>query len=208
MSGPQITVLITLTGRDRPGVTSRLFSVLAGHELNVIDVEQVVIRGRLVLGVLLSGDDAPDLTAIHRQVAAVAADLDLDLEITTGSGEPPRRRGSLHVTVLGSPLAPAAIAAIAGRIAASGANIDRIGRLAHRPVTCIEFEVSGADPDGLRAALARESLDQGADVAVQRGGLHRRAMRLIVLDVDSTLIRGEVIDLLAAGPAAPGRSPR
>ena len=45
MSGPQITLLITLTGRDRPGVTSRLFSVLAGHELNVIDVEQVVIRG-------------------------------------------------------------------------------------------------------------------------------------------------------------------
>ena len=60
--------------------------------------------------------------------------------------------------MLGSPLAPAAIAAIAGRIAASGANIDRIGRLAHRPVTCIEFEVSGADPDGLRAALARESV--------------------------------------------------
>ena len=140
----------------------------------------------------------PDLTAIHRQVAAVAADLDLEAEITTGAGEPPRRRGSLHVTVLGDALAPAAIAAIAGRIAASGANIDRIGRLAHRPVTCIEFEVSGADPDALRAALARESLDQRADVAVQRGGLHRRAMRLIVMDVDSTLISGEAIDLLAA----------
>ena len=113
----------------------------------------------------------PDLTAIHRQVAAVAADLDLDLEITTGSGEPaPRRRGSLHVTVLGSPLAPAAIAAIAGRIAASGANIDRIGRLAHRPVTCIEFEVSGADPDGLRAALAREYPGPG-------GGCGRAARR-------------------------------
>ena len=66
MNQSRTTLLITLTGRDRPGVTSRLFSVLAGHELNVIDVEQVVIRGRLVLGVLLSGDDAPDLTAIHR----------------------------------------------------------------------------------------------------------------------------------------------
>ena len=65
-------------------------------------------------------------------------------------------------------------------------------------VTCIEFEVSGADPDALRGALARASLDQRADVAVQRGGLHRRAMRLIVMDVDSTLIRGEAIDLLAA----------
>jgi phosphoserine phosphatase len=159
MSGPQITLLITLTGRDRPGVTSRLFSVLAAYELSVIDIEQVVIRGRLVLGVLLSCDDAPDLTAIHRRVGAVAADLGLDAEITTGSGERPRPRGSLHVTVLGTPLAPAAIAAIAGRIAASGANIDRIGRLAHRPVTCIEFEVSGADPDALRGALARLAED-------------------------------------------------
>ncbi|HEY7147065.1 MAG TPA: phosphoserine phosphatase SerB [Streptosporangiaceae bacterium] len=198
MPGPAITLLVTLTGRDRPGVTSRLFSVLAAHQLSVIDVEQVVIRGRLVLGVLLSCASAPDLTAIHREVTAVAADLDLEAEITAGSGEGPRRRGSLHVTVLGSQLAPAAIAAIAGRIAANGANIDRIGRLASRPVTCIELEVSGASPAALRAALARESVQQRVDIAVQRGGLHRRALRLVVMDVDSTLVRDEAIDLLAA----------
>jgi phosphoserine phosphatase len=115
-----------------------------------------------------------------------------------GSGESSRRRGQLHVTVLGNPLLPAAVAAIAGRIAANGANIDRIDRLADRPVTCIEMDVSGADPDVLRTTLTRESVAQGVDVAVQRGGLHRRAMRLIVMDVDSTLIDGEVIDLLAA----------
>ena len=85
MSTPQMTLLITVTGRDRPGVTSRLFSVLAAHELSVLDVEQVVIRGRLVLGVLLACGTAPDLTAIHRQVAALAADLGLDAEITAGS---------------------------------------------------------------------------------------------------------------------------
>jgi phosphoserine phosphatase len=198
MTDPQTTLLVTVTGRDRPGVTSRLFSVLAAHELSVLDVEQVVIRGRLVLGVLLSCGSAPDLTAIHRQVTTVAADLGLDAEITAGSAEPARRRGSLHVTVLGSLLAPAAIAAIAGRIAASGANIDRISRLAHRPVTCIEFDISGADPASLRAALARESVEQGVDIAVQRGGLHRRAMRLVVMDVDSTLVSGEAIDVLAA----------
>jgi phosphoserine phosphatase len=204
MATSQMTLLITVTGRDRPGVTSRLFSVLAAHQLSVLDVEQVVIRGRLVLGVLLSCGDAPDLTAIHRQVAAVAADLGLEAEITAGSAEPALRRGSLHVTVLGSMLAPAAIAAIAGRIAANGANIDRISRLAHRPVTCIEFDISGADPATLRTALASESVERGVDVAVQRGGLHRRAMRLVVMDVDSTLVSGEAIDLLAvrAGCAA------
>jgi phosphoserine phosphatase len=199
MADSQTTLLVTLTGRDRPGVTSRLFGVLAAHELTVLDVEQVVIRGRLVLGVLLACGAAPDLTAIHRQVADLAADLGMDVEITMGSGErPPRRRGSLHVTVLGSPLTPGVVAAIAGRIAATGANIDRIGRLAQRPVTCIEFDVSGAEPVTLRATLAKESVQLGVDVAVQRGGLHRRAMRLVVMDVDSTLVQDEAIELLAA----------
>ena len=198
MSGPPTTLLVTLTGRDRPGVTSRLFAVLAGHDLTVIDVEQVVIRGRLVLGVLLASDACPDLTAIHRQITSLAADLDMDVEITMGSGEPAQRlRGRLHVTVIGRPLLPSAVAAIAGRIAAHGANIDRIGRLASRPVTCVEFEVSGADPASLRAALGRESVDLGVDVAVQRAGLHRRAMRLVLMDVDSTLLRDEAIELLA-----------
>ncbi|HEY4854187.1 MAG TPA: phosphoserine phosphatase SerB [Streptosporangiaceae bacterium] len=198
MDSPQTTLLVTLTGRDRPGVTARLFTALTSHELSVIDIEQVVIRGKLVLGVLLACERDPDLTAIHRGVRAVAADMGLDAEITMGSGEPPRRRGQLHVTVMGRPLTPAAIAAIAGQIAVGGANIDRMDRLADRPVTCIELDVSGADPDALRTALARESAAQGVDVAVQRGGLHRRAMRLVVMDVDSTLITGEVIDLLAA----------
>jgi phosphoserine phosphatase len=199
MSGPPTTLLVTLTGRDRPGVTSRLFSALAAHHLTVIDVEQVVIRGRLVLGALLAGEGSPDLTAIHQQITSLAADLGMDVEITMGSGEPAQRlRGKLHVTLLGRPLLPSAVAAIAGRIAAHGANIDRIGRLASRPVTCIEFEVSGADPASLRAALGRESVDLGVDVAVQRAGLHRRAMRLVLMDVDSTLLRDEAIELLAA----------
>jgi phosphoserine phosphatase len=196
MSGPQTTVLVTLTGRDRPGVTSRLFTALSAHDLTVLDVEQVVIRGRLVLGVLLACGDLPDLTAIHQQVTALAADMGMDVEITLGSGEsPPRSRGRLHVTVLGQPLLPSAIASIAGRIAASGANIDSIGRLAHRPVTCIEFDVSGAEPTGLRTTLAQDSVALGVDIAVQRGGLHRRAMRLVVMDVDSTLLQDEAIRL-------------
>jgi phosphoserine phosphatase len=204
MNTPRTSLLITLTGRDRPGVTSRLFAILAGHPLSVLDVEQVVIRGRLVLGVLLGCDSPPDLTGIHAAVSALAGDLGLDAEITMGSaasgvsGDPAVRGGRLHVTLLGSPLAPAAITAIAGRIAASGANIDRIGRLAQQPVTCIEMDVSGGDPAMLRADLARAAVEHGIDVAVQRGGLHRRALRLIVMDVDSTLIQDEVIDLLAA----------
>ncbi|RAY14851.1 phosphoserine phosphatase SerB [Actinomadura craniellae] len=195
---PQRTLLVTLTGRDRPGVTSRLFAALAAFPLDVVDVEQVVIRGRLVLGVLVSCPDGVDVGAVWAAAETVAADLGMEIELSTGrEKDVPRRRGTLHVTVLGNPLHPAALAGIAGRIAAAGANIDRIGRLAHYPVTCIELDVSGADPAALRAALAAEAVEQQVDVAVQRGGLLRRAKRLIVMDVDSTLITGEVIELLA-----------
>jgi phosphoserine phosphatase len=149
--------------------------------------------------VLVGCDTAPDLTGIHTAVLALAADLGLEAEITTGSGssESASRGSVLHVTLLGSPLAPAAVSGIAGQIAARGANIDRIGRLAQQPVTCIELDVSGGDPAMLREDLARAAVEHGIDVAVQRGGLHRRALRLIVMDVDSTLVQGEVIDLLA-----------
>jgi phosphoserine phosphatase len=195
---PQRTLLITLTGRDRPGVTSRLFTTLSRFAITVVDVEQVVIRGRLILGVLVAYDTGTDIGQVWSAAEEVAADLDMEIELSTGREKrTPRRRGRLHVTVLGSPLLPAAMAGMAGRIAAYGANIDRIERLAAHPVTCIELEVSGADPDGLRAALAAEAVEQQVDVAVQRAGLYRKAKRLIVMDVDSTLIQGEVIELLA-----------
>ncbi len=90
------------------------------------------------------------------------------------------------------------MAAVAGRIADCGANIDRIERMARYPVTAIDLHVSGADPDRLRALLSVEASTQGFDIAVQPASLLRRAMRLIVIDVDSTLIQGEVIELLAA----------
>ena len=109
MNQPRTTLLITLTGRDRPGVTARLFGALARFPLSVADIEQVTIRGRLVLGVLVSCTEPPDLTAIYGAVSDLAADLGLEAEITTGSAESPSRagsarvRGRLHVTVLGSP---------------------------------------------------------------------------------------------------------
>src|ERR1700730_309984 len=110
MTTPGTTVLITLTGRDRPGVTSRLVGLLAAYPLAVLDIEQVVIRGRLVLGVLLDCEAPPDLTGIHAAVSALATELGLEAEITTGSrraGQSPARGGRLNVTLLGSPLTPA-----------------------------------------------------------------------------------------------------
>jgi phosphoserine phosphatase len=191
------TLLVSLTGPDRPGVTSRLFQACDKAGVTVLDIEQVVLRGRLVLGVLLTAPrhDAALVGAIQD----AAAELGMDVDLTRGHGDNrPRREGRLHVTVLGAPLRPAAVAAIAGRIADTGANIDRIVRMARYPVTAIDLDVSGAAAsDSLRRTLAIEAARQQVDVAVQPAGIHRHAQRLVVLDVDSTVIQGEVIEMLA-----------
>jgi phosphoserine phosphatase len=104
----------------------------------------------------------------------------------------------LHVTVLGAPLRPAAVAAVARQVAAQGANIDRIRRISRWPVTTVEFDVSGGEVASLRRAVSAEAALLGVDVAVSPAGLARRGRRLVVMDVDSTLIQDEVIELLAA----------
>jgi phosphoserine phosphatase len=191
------TLLITLTGKDRPGVTSLVFSTLAAYAVEVIDIEQIVLRRRLILGLLVS---APrDWKSLRDALEKVATELEMSVEVDRGSGDNRSRpEGRSHVTVLGTPLRSAAVAAIAGRIADIGANIDRIERMARYPVTAIDLHVSGAEPEKLRAVLAEEAARQHVDVAVQSANLMRRGMRLIVMDVDSTLIQGEVIEMLAA----------
>lgn len=196
------TLLVTVFGADRPGVTAALFEQITqfesrtGYTARVADVEQIVLRGRLVLGVLVTApeDRAEFRIALHRWAAA----WKLDVEITEGRGDNRMRRaGRSRVTVLGAPLTAIALESVAGRIAETGGNIDRIVRLAKYPVTAIELDISGVDPAQLRGELAAAAAEAGVDIAVQRAGLARRAKHLVVMDVDSTLIQDEVIELLA-----------
>ena len=194
---PPKTLLITLTGKDRPGVTSTVFTTLAAFGVTVLDIEQIVLRRRLVLGVLVTVPR--DWKALRTALERVGDDLEMQVDVDRGTGDNRNRpEGRSHVTVLGMPLKPAAVAAIAGRIADTGANIDRIERMARYPVTAIEMHVSGTDPDRLRVTLAEEAAAQSVDVAVQPANLLRHGMRLIVMDVDSTLVQGEVIEMLAS----------
>lgn len=192
------TLLATLAGDDRPGVTRALFATLAHHPVTVLDVEQLVVRGRLVLAFLLGDVDSGDEEHLTQSLTQCATRLGLELSVSVGA-EPDdeRRRNRVHVTVMGAPLRPESMASIAGAIADHGGNIDRIRRIASYPVTAIIFESSGASVADLREPLAIVAAQTGCDVAVQRQELDRRGQHLVVMDVDSTLIQNEVIDLLA-----------
>ena len=197
------TLLVTLNGPDRPGVTKALFEAASTVGADVLDLEQVVVRGHLALSVLLS--PGRDENVLVDRLTRAGSELGMRVDLEVGRGDnAPRRTGRAAVVVMGAPLATHHVAAVAAAIAEHGANIDRIRRLSRYPVTTVEMDVSGADVNDLRHDLAMVSHRVGADIAVAPAGLARRGGRLVVMDVDSTLIQDEVIELLAehAGRAA------
>ncbi len=195
------TGLILISGVDAPGVTQALFAALDPFSITILDIEQVVIRGRLILTTLISLDPA-HAQAIETDLLDATSKLGLDLAIDFSDqpkGE--SRNSNLHVVVLSENLRPGGIGALASKIAEQGGNIDRIHRTASYPLTAIEFEVSlNLDDDKLKIVqreLAEIAQNSGIDIAVEQSGLVRRAKRIVLLDMDSTLIQQEVIDLLA-----------
>jgi phosphoserine phosphatase len=200
-AGAAVSILITVTGVDQPGVTSALFDVLSRHEVELLNVEQVVIRGRLTLGVLVTcREDVAGNPALRDDVERAIHDVGLAVSIERSEDSPIMRQPSTHtIVVLGRPITARAFSAVASELAALGVNIDSIRGVSDYPVTGLELWVS-APPDkdrDLSAALARVATDERVDVAVEDTTLERRAKRLIVFDVDSTLIQQEVIEMLA-----------
>jgi len=199
-SAEQFTGLILLTGVDKPGITSQLFETLAPFSVAILDIEQVVIRDRLILTVLI-GLDPNHAEAVESDLAAIQEGLGVDIACSfseVGEVSIQAKSDLLHVVLLAPKIPPKVIAAVAAAIAEEKANIERIFRTASYPVTAIEFVLSGGVEDELRTALANVAAQESLDISVQRGGLMRHAKRLVVMDVDSTLIQQEVIELLAA----------
>nr|WP_090273516.1 phosphoserine phosphatase SerB [Mycolicibacterium komanii]CRL66438.1 phosphoserine phosphatase [Mycolicibacterium komanii] len=201
-SRERASLLITVTGRDQPGVTSALFEVLSRHQVELLNVEQVVIRGRLTLGVLVScSTEVAGSSELRDAVTAAIRDVGLDVTIERSDGEPVMREPSTHsIVVLGRPITAEEFGVVARELARLEVNIDTIRGVSDYPVTGLELRVSvpsRAVFEELQQALARVAVAEEIDVAIEDYSLTRRAKRLIVFDVDSTLIQGEVIEMLA-----------
>ncbi|WP_395312102.1 phosphoserine phosphatase SerB [Mycobacterium sp. AMU20-3851] len=201
------SLLITVTGVDQPGVTSALFEVLSRHRVELLNVEQVVVRGRLTLGVLVSVDTrVADGEEFADEVRAAIHGVGLDVSIERSDDKPVMHEPSTHtIVVLGRPITAEAFGVVAHEVAALGVNIDFIRGVSDYPVTGLELRVSvppGAAYAQLQNTMARTAVALGVDIALEDYSLSRRTKRLIVFDVDSTLIQGEVIEMLASHAGA------
>jgi phosphoserine phosphatase len=188
------TVLVRVSALDRPGITAGLMRVLEAGSANLLDVEQIVVRGRLTLDILI---DIPPGNTIIKDLLFYGWENDFRLDFEVVEDAPSEYRTRSAVTVIGREVGPSVFGAVAAAIASGNGNIDRIFRLSRYPVIAYELAITDGDIDVMRRALVDVAAANPVDIAIQAEGLHRRARRLVVLDVDSTLIQNEMIDLLA-----------
>jgi phosphoserine phosphatase len=188
------TILVAVHGPDHPGISAGLMDVLTSTSAEIYDVEQIVVRGRLTLNVLIGVEGQ---TATIRDLLLFGWEQRLHVEFEVVDPLPTPTKTMTVVTVLGERIGPEDFGVVARSIAEGGGNIERIFRLSRYPVVSYELAVSNGDIDKIREQLIVAAAERPIDIAIQPEGLERRAKRLVVMDVDSTLIENEVINLLA-----------
>lgn len=198
-------VLVTVTGRDAPGITSELTGVLAQGNVTILDIGQAVIHHLLSLSILFEMDakEIAHKTTI-KDLLFKATELGLKLDFKVVTSEELMMEGKLAakayryaVTLIADRISAQTLHQVTRILARHQVNIDVIERLSEGQFSSVEMLVSALQqPD--RSALKKELLavarTQGVDIALQAEGLFRRAKRLVVMDLDSTLIQSEVID--------------
>ena len=207
-------ILISISGHDKPGVTSALTGILGTFDCTILDIGQSDIHHRLSLGILfkttnsLSGE-------IMKELFFKATEMGVNINYTPIAIDDYRQWVSMQgknryiITILGREITAKQISAISGIVAQQGLNIDDIKRLTGRiPIvhegntpqrSCIEFSVRGnpIDKEAMQTEFMRLSNELGFDVSLQEDNMYRRCRRLICFDMDSTLIQTECIDELA-----------
>ncbi len=206
-------VLINVSGRDKPGMTSEITGIMGRYDVRILDIGQAVIHDYLTWGILVEIPDESHASPVIRELLFRLHALDLQVRFAPITKEEyvqwagGRNRACYIVTLLSRNIKAEQIARVSEITARHGLNIDNISRLSARPslnasenrIACVEFSVRGtpSDPEALRSDFLRIAGEMNVDIAFQEDSIFRRNRRLVVFDMDSTLIEAEVIDELA-----------
>ena len=206
-------ILITINGTDRPGVTAALTEILARNNAAILDIGQADIHNHLSLGILFQSTEG-NSGNILKELLFKSYELDVNIRFNPISEKEYNEWVGLQgknryiITILGRKLTAKQIAGVSRVVAEQGMNIDDIKRLTGRipldenartPKASVEFSVRGTprDKDRMKAEFMKLSTELEMDISFQEDSMYRRMRRLICFDMDSTLIKTEVIDELA-----------
>jgi phosphoserine phosphatase len=200
--------LLKISGHDSLGITSELTGILANRKARVIDIAQAVIAGLLSLSILFETSSQDDEKQLVTELKKRAQELGLVIECKTlneaKANAPQESLSHYAVTLIADSVSAEALHGVTQALAKRKFNIDTIKRLSEGSFGCVEMIVStkaSKDQEQFTEKMKKELLSVakklGVDIALQAEGLYRRAKRLVVFDMDSTLIQSEVIDELA-----------
>ena len=197
---PFYTGLILVSGEDRPGITENLMRTLSQFAVTINDIQQIVIRGRLILTILINLDEAHS-KAIAEELNTLQNELQADIAVDFSFyQEVNRPQDLLRVIIIGKEIRPISLALVAAEVTKLGGNIDDIRRLSSAPIIALELFLSlpNSDIKQVQSALSKVAVANRIDLSVQLGGSASQLKRVVLLDMDSTLIEEEVIDILAS----------
>lgn len=207
-------ILLNISGPDKTGITASLTEILAKYDAKILDIGQADIHHTLSLGILIKTDSRRS-GEILKELLFKTRDLNVHVQFDLVSEEDYNewvgRQGKDRyiVTVLGREITARQLAEVTKIITEQGLNIETIVRLTGRmpldeseqPLTkgCIEMTVRGTPRDivKMQADFMHLTSSLNFDISFQEDTMYRRSRRLICFDMDSTLIRTEVIDELA-----------
>ncbi len=207
-------ILINVTGEDKPGLTASLTNILARYKVPILDIGQAVIHDYLSLGILVEIPPEFKSSSILKDVLFAAHRLGIQIRFSPieenlyENWVAQQGKERRIITLLGRRITAEQLSKVAAAIAKNNLNIDVINRLSGRvPVNnadthqtaCVQITVTGKldDPGVLRGALLEIHAETGIDISFYIDDIYRHARRLVVFDMDSTLIQGEAIDELA-----------
>ncbi len=206
--------LITISGRDKPGLMGSFTGILSAHGARILDIGQAVIHETLSLGILIETAQEQEPSEVKKDLIVKAHELNVHIGLEPITEEDlehwvkAQQKDRFIITLLGRAIRAQDLASVGEIIARHGLNIDRIERLSGRQSlsaitpknrACVQLRISGwaRSPDDMRAAFLALTHDADIDIAFERESIYRRNRRLVAFDMDSTLIQGEVIDELA-----------
>lgn len=198
-------ILVTVRGLDAPGITAKLTRIIGDcGGVRIIDIEQTVVHQKLMLSLLLKFDQGRnEKTSVLKELLFAARELGVYLEIEAFNAKYLSDDEKTHdyaITCLGSNVGAKPLACISEALAAKKVNINRINRITQHELACVELLVSAPrklNHKTLSRDLLALAVDLDVDIAMQPADLSRRAKRLVVMDMDSTLVASEAIDELA-----------
>ncbi len=207
-------ILINVAGRDKSGLTSEITGIMAQYQIRILDIGQAVIHDHLTWGILIEIPNETNASGVMKDLLFRMHELKLDVDFKPVTQQEYQQwvegkgKARYIVTLLSRSISAEQIAKVSEVTAEHGLNIDNITRLSGRPSllddvssskACIEFSVRGTPPDldRLRADFLQIASALNVDIAFQEDSMYRRNRRLVVFDMDSTLIEAEVIDELA-----------